>query len=144
MTDFRDVDALAKNPVRAQSLARFLLALPEAHWSDWERDFLEPKAADACELSTRQAEKLLELRNNALRYRTVSGYHLAALVERCWLCRDDLASEDDHDFIVALKNEGRALLTRPQALRLKRCATEVGLLEPHTSWQFPVPPTARF
>lgn len=144
MADFREIDALAKAPNRAQSLARFLLALPEAEWTDWERDFLEPKAAATTELTTRQAEKLIELRDNAIRYRTVSGYNLATLIERCWLSRNDLASEEDAEFIDALRRERCVLLTRPQALRVKRCAAELDLIEPHTPWQFPVPQTARF
>jgi hypothetical protein len=144
MTDYREINELAKNPARAQSLARFLLALPDIDWTDWERDFLEPKAAETGELSTRQAEKLIELRNNAIRYRTVSGYNLAALMEKCWLGRDDLANDDDVAFIASLKAGGQVYLTRPQALRLKRCATELGHLEPHTSWQFPIPTVSRF
>lgn len=144
MTDYREINDLAKNPARAQSLARFLLALPDIDWTDWERDFLEPKAAATDELSTRQAEKLIELRNNAIRYTAVSGYNLAALITRCWQARDDLANEDDIAFIANLKERGQVALTRPQALRLKRCAIEIGYLEAHTPWQFPVPVIARF
>ncbi len=144
MTDYREIDGLAKSPDRAQTLAKFLLALPAVDWTDWELDFLDTMVERSEKLSTRQAEKLVEIRNNAIRYRQVSGYTLVRLVRETHARRLDLAGEDDIAFIEGL-HEGRSeTLTKPQSLRLKRCAIELALVEPHTVWSFPVPALAQF
>lgn len=44
-----------------------LFAFTETDWTDWEADFLDSISGQDKELSTRQAEKLVELRNNAIR-----------------------------------------------------------------------------
>ena len=88
-----------------RSLAKRLLNLPHADWNDWEIDFLEHmgrhKGPDP--ITTRQGEKLLELRDDAEYYSAVRGFGVQSLIENCWLARDDLDSEDDRRFIEQLK-----------------------------------------
>jgi hypothetical protein len=144
MTDYREINELAKSPARCQALASFLKQSQGVDWTDWELDFLEAIAGRDEVLTTRQAEKLVEIRNNAIRYKQVSGYALARLVRDCFVRRLDLDGEEDIAFVEGLHQDAAAPLTRPQALRLKRCATELGLVEPHTVWTFPVPALARF
>jgi hypothetical protein len=37
------------------------------------------------ELSTRQAEKLVELRDDAVEYAQVGGFRVKTLIDNCWL-----------------------------------------------------------
>ena len=66
MASFRDINDLAKDPARARMMADGLLHMWNADWSEWERDFLEDMAARQSKepLTTRQAEKLFELRED--------------------------------------------------------------------------------
>jgi hypothetical protein len=41
MIDYREINALGKDPSRARRLAQFLLTLTDAEWTDWELDFLD-------------------------------------------------------------------------------------------------------
>ena len=84
MANYRDINALAKEPKRVRSTASFLLTLADAEWSDWELDFLEGMSEHADELSTRQAEKLAELRDDAVRYMSASGFRFETIINACW------------------------------------------------------------
>jgi hypothetical protein len=136
MTDYREIDALSKAPDRARTLARTLAGLVDVAWTDWEIDFLEALCDRRDALSTRQAEKLVELRDNSYRYETVSGYPLRPLLEACWQGRLELESEADIALIERLKASGERSFRKSNALRLRRCAVRLGILEPDTPWSF--------
>jgi hypothetical protein len=78
-------------------LARRLLASEE----DWTRDLLEELVAEYCSdaLTTRQREKLVELRNGAEYVFKVEELDVASLIDKCWVRRLDLDYEDDIAFI---------------------------------------------
>lgn len=139
MVNYREINSLAKAPDRARTLATFLLTLPDIDWTDWEADFLDAMKARAEELSTRQAEKLVELRDDSVRYTSASGFSFKVLIETCWLNRFDLDDEADIEFIEKLRASGHASLRKREALRLRRCAIEQGELEPDQPWFFPPP-----
>lgn len=139
MSNFKQINELTKNPGQARTIAQYLSTIPESEWTDWEIDFLEDMARRKDELSTRQAEKLIELRDNALRYAKVSGFVLRSLVGRCWVARQDIDDDDDVEFIERLHSRGETALRKPEALRLKRCAIAIGELEPDVYWAFPSP-----
>lgn len=120
MASYRDINALAKDPIRVRATAQFLLTLPDTDWSDWELDFLEDMAMHTTELTTRQAEKLVEVRDDAVRYTSASGYKFATVIEECWRNRLDLDDEDDIDFIERLK-------------------VALGEIEPFQGWFMPRP-----
>lgn len=134
MANYRDNDALAKDIERVRRTATFLLNLPDAEWSDWELDFLEGMAECSRVLSTRQAEKLAELRDDAIRYISASGFKLATIIDRCWRNRYDLDDQDDVEFIERLKARGETALRRGAALHLRDCAVALGEIEPHQPW----------
>jgi hypothetical protein len=126
---------LAENPAAVRALARYLLLLvgrDEAQaWTDWEVDFLESMATRECEepLSTRQREVLSGLKSAAERHSEIDGMGVRSLIERCWLERADLDSDEDQEFIVALRTSGQRTVTGRQRWRLVRCCRELGVIE---------------
>jgi hypothetical protein len=132
MIDYRELDALAKDPRRASLTAAMLLTLQDADWNEWEADFLENLSTWKTPLSTRQAEKLIELRDAAVLFAKIDGFSLKALIDKLWTYRDELA---DPDFIAQLKTSGAVKLRKRQALKLLAYARQVGEIEPHQGWQ---------
>jgi hypothetical protein len=130
MADYREIHELQKDPARARAMAQGLSTLDDMEWTDWERDFLDDIGARREDLTTRQGEKLIELRDEATWYTAVDGFSLKALIDRCHLLRDELA-ETDAAFIERLGASGATRLRRKDARRLVRCARTVGEIEPH-------------
>lgn len=130
MADYREISEIQKDPARARSMAQFLSTLDDMEWTDWELDFLAGIGARREDLTTRQGEKLVELRDESVWYTAVDGFSLRTLIERCHLCRDELA---DHDagFIERLRASGATRLRRKDARRLLRCARTLREIEPH-------------
>jgi hypothetical protein len=130
MPDYREILAIQKDPARARAMAQVLCKLDDIEWTDWELDFLTSIGTRRQDLTTRQGEKLIELRDEAVWYTAVDGFSLSALIERCHLARDELA-EPDAEFIARLKAAGATRLRRKDARRLLRCARSLGEIEPH-------------
>ncbi|HEX5957189.1 MAG TPA: hypothetical protein VFY92_00850 [Hyphomicrobiaceae bacterium] len=135
MPSYREIVEIQKDPARARALAQGLSKLGDAEWTDWELDFLASIGARRRELTTRQGEKLIELRDDAIWYTAVDGFSLKALIERCHLLRDELA-ERDAAFIERLHAEGATMLRRKAACWLMACARAVGEIEPHQGRSF--------
>jgi hypothetical protein len=112
MTDYREINALQRDPPRARALTQYLLTLEQVQWSDWETDFLDTMSVIDSDLSTRQAEKLVELRDNTVVYKFVEGLSLRVLIENCYVYRDELSSEHDQEFLVRLKTAGGSFGSR--------------------------------
>ena len=91
-------------------------------WILWE-----DRSRQKDEINTRQAEKLLELRDEAEYLSKAEGFSVASLVENCWLARDDLHRELDRTFIESLK--GRTALKRRQLRKLFSCSRELNIIE---------------
>jgi hypothetical protein len=112
-------------------LAKRLLAAPESDWTDWEIDFLEDMSRHAGpDLTTRQGEKLIELRDDAESYASWRGLSVRILVEKCSLARDELEPHDAA-FVQKLQGCGATAVKRRQLFRLLRCARQLKLIEPH-------------
>jgi len=120
---------LAQNPAAVTSLATFLLALPDAGWTEWEADFLASMAHrdHAQAISTRQREKLVELKEDATSYSKFDGLSVASLVRDCWIARLDL-SDVDEAFIDDLKDKRTVSLKKRPLMRLLRCARQLDLI----------------
>jgi hypothetical protein len=130
MADYREIMDIQKDPVRARAMAQFLSALDDMEWTDWELDFLDSIGARQGDLTTRQGEKLIELRDEATWYTAVDGFSLETLIDRSHLLRDELA-EADAAFIERLEVSGATRLRRKDARRLLRCARTLDEIEPH-------------
>src|SRR5579872_2263307 len=81
-------------------------------------------------LTTRQAEKLFEIRDAAELHRDIGGISVRNLIRRCYEARLDL-DEDDEEFIERLWRTGATELRRGDLLSLKRCCKQLGELEQH-------------
>jgi hypothetical protein len=134
MQDYREIDRIRKDLAAVRSLAKRLLDLPHADWNDWEIDFLQHMARrkGSDPITTRQGEKLLELRDDAEYYSSVRGFSVQSLIKNCWLARDDLDSEDDRKFIEQLK-ESYSSIKRRQLRKLLACGRELGEIEQYVS-----------
>jgi hypothetical protein len=130
MANYREILALQKDPARARTMAQVLSTMDDMAWTDWELDFLYGIGARQQNLTTRQGEKLAELHDEATWYSSVDGFSLAALIDRCNLCRDELG-EHDAAFIAGLEASGATRLRCKDARRLLRCARMLGEIEPH-------------
>ena len=129
MSSYLQMQQLAQNPAAVQTLAQFLLSVTSVGWTEWEENFLHDMASrtspDA--ISTRQREKLVELRDDAQNYSKFKSFSVAGLVRDCWIARFDL-SEDDEAFIDGLKTNATTSLKKRPVLRLLRIARELGLI----------------
>jgi hypothetical protein len=135
MQDYKEIDRLRKDLAALRSLAKRLLELPHADWSEWEIDFLQHMARHKGPdpITTRQCEKLLELRDDAEYYFSVRGFSVQSLIKNCWLARDDLDSEDDRKFIERLKETSYSRVKRRQLRKLLACARELGAIEQYVA-----------
>jgi len=140
VTDYRELNALQKDPQRARDLAMFLFKLKDIEWTDWELDFLDNMSAWTEDLTTRQGEKLVELRDASMWYETVDGFSLRILAEKCYCARLDL-SEHDAEFFVRVKASGARKFRRREAARILRCARQVGEIESYQGYTLnpPIP-----
>ena len=135
MQDYKEIDRIRKDLVAVRSLAKRLLDLPRADWNDWEIDFLQHMARHKGPdpITTRQGEKLLELRDDSEYYSSIRGFSVQSLIKNCWLARDDLDSEYDRKFIEQLKGTNCLSIKRRQLRKLLACARELGEIEQYVS-----------
>ena len=126
MASWREIDRIRKDAVAMRSLAAHLLRLPATDLTDWEIKFLQSISADQTneEFTTRQAEKLLQIREDAEEV-TEIGPRLSVriLVEKCKMAYLDLAAvdEDKAEWIKTLP-VGISKIKRKYAGRLLSCA----------------------
>jgi hypothetical protein len=111
-------------PFMAIAYGCFLLTLDLQHMARHRRP--DP-------ITTRQCEKLLELRDDAEYYSSVRGFGVQSLIQNCWLARDDLESEDDRKFIEHLKETSCSSVKRRQLRKLLACARQLGEIEQYVS-----------
>jgi hypothetical protein len=135
MQDYKEIDRIRKNLAEVRSLAKRLLELSHADWNDWEIDFLQHMARHKRPdpITTRQCEKLLELRDDVEYYSSVCGFSVQSLIKNCWLTRDDLDSEDDRKFIEQLKETSCLSIKRRKLRKLLACARRLGEIEQYVS-----------
>ena len=131
MQDYKEIDRVRKDSVAVKSLAKRLLSIPNHDWNDWELDFLEHMVRHRGPepITTRQGEKLIELRDHSEYHSSVQGFSVASLITNCWLARDDLKNEEDRKFIDNLKTSGASALRRRHLGKLLACARQVGAVE---------------
>jgi hypothetical protein len=84
-------------------------------------------------ITTRQGEKLIELRDDAKYYSSVHGFSVQSLIKNCWVARDDLSRVEDKKFIEDLKMASYLSVKRRQLRKLLACARELGEIEQYVS-----------
>jgi hypothetical protein len=88
MTNWREINEISKDPQAVRSLARRLLKLPYMSWPEHGRGFLENMAKEREPITTRQAEYLIELRDETELHQVVGGFFVGSLIEDCWRNRE--------------------------------------------------------
>jgi hypothetical protein len=131
MTNWQEINRISKDPQAVQSLAQKLLKLPYASWSEYNRIFLEDRTKQREPLTTRQAEYLIELRDETELYSVIGGFSVSSLIEDCWRNREPDRrhglNDDNCHFVERIR--GKTALPRPQLRRLFACCRELGLIE---------------
>jgi hypothetical protein len=129
MTDWKEISRTAKDPGAVRLLAKSLLRMAEMEWNVWELAFLENMSNQHEPLTTRQAEKLLEIRDATQHFSTYDGFNLESLIEKSWMARLDLNDQDDVAFVERLRESAVKSIRRRQVKRLFRCCRELLILE---------------
>jgi hypothetical protein len=130
MASWQEIDRIRKAAKGFRSLAKGL----HAHISDlteWEKDFLSSikDQREKDEFTTRQSEKLLQIRDDYVSVTEIrGGFSVGLILRECHEARLDL-SEDDEAWIVQLFQQSQTTIRRKHAGRLRRCARELGLIE---------------
>jgi hypothetical protein len=130
VADWKDINRIAKDPAAARILAASLLRGRDAGWSPWEIDFLESMGANREPLTTRQAEKLMELRDANQSFSTFDGFNIETLIDKCFQARLDLSKDEDIAFVERLRASGTRSIKRRILGRLLRCCRELLVIEP--------------
>jgi hypothetical protein len=130
MASWQEIDRFRKDPKRFRTLAARLLA-HTLDLTNWEEDFLVSikTQSDKDEFTTRQSEKLLQIRDD---YGSVTellgGFSVKIILHQCREARFDL-SEGDDEWILRRFEESETEIRRKHAGRLRRCARQFGLIE---------------
>jgi hypothetical protein len=121
MVSWIEIERVRKDPKVFKPLAGHLLADADyaRERSEFATDFLENiSQSEREELTTRQGEMLLELRDEGRRYFKVGdNLSVEILIKKFYYARLDLESDDDIAFIAALWTSGRKLITGKQLRR---------------------------
>lgn len=130
MASWREIERFRKDPAACKALAGALLRAHLPDLTDWEASFLRGIALNVSgsEYTTRQAEKLLQIRDDAETVTTLHGFNLGTLLTKCHQARLDL-SDADEAWIVAQIARRAAGFKRRDAIRLLRLSRQLGLVE---------------
>jgi hypothetical protein len=129
MASWIEIDRVRKDPNTFRPMAARLLADPIFERSEFADGFLENIANwRRDELSTRQGEILLELRDQAEIHNRYKGLSIPTLIEKCYLDRFDL-DEGDRRRIETLKESRRGYVTGGQMGWFKRICKQLGEME---------------
>lgn len=125
-----EIDKFRRDAAAARVVAGGLLKFSAAGLNDWEQDFLESiqERTFLDELSYRQSEVLLEIRDDVERLSTYRGFSISHLINGCWERRLDL-DEDSEAWVEELHAGDTTLIRRRFVHRLMRCARDVGLID---------------
>jgi hypothetical protein len=127
MASWKEIEEFKRDPARARALAKSLLVT--TGWTAWEEPFLEDMQARHERLSTRQAEKLLEIRDDAQWVSSIKGFSVRTLLQTCWEARFDLDNDDDIEFLERLKANSSTTAKYRDASRLLRCARKLQMID---------------
>ena len=130
MASWREIDRVRKDANGARALAKRLVKIYPGEFTDWEADFLQSITSytELFEFTTRQAEKLLQIRDDIEPVTACRGFSIATMVRQCYEARLDL-SEADEQWIAELHQQGSNSIRRKHLGRLTSCARELNVIE---------------
>jgi len=82
VTDWQEINDLKRNP-QAVGAAKRPLKLTYADWREKQTRFLKDMAREKEDITTRQAEYLIHLRDETELFSTAGGFSVASLIEDC-------------------------------------------------------------
>jgi hypothetical protein len=127
MASWKEIEELKRNPARARHMAKFLLATPDL--STWEEGFLESIESREGPLSTRQAEKLVEIRDDLRRVSSIKGFSVKTMLPACYEARLDLHDESDIEFLERLSASNTTEWRYRDACRVLYCARKLHVID---------------
>ncbi len=80
MTDWKEINRISKDPQGVRSLAKRLLKLPYITWPEERMRFLKDMARESDPITTRQAEYLIDLRDETELHSKVAEFSVASLI----------------------------------------------------------------
>ncbi len=130
MTSWREISAYSADPEACRKLARRVFDVYGEALSAWETTFLESIARNARteRFTTRQAEKLLQIRDDLMPVDVLNGFNLSTLLQRCFEARMDL-TDDDESWLIELHEKASKFFRTRDARRLLGWAKRLGLIE---------------
>jgi hypothetical protein len=126
MASWVEIERVRKDPATVRRIAKDALARGP---NEWEAEFLEARTSCRGELTTRQSEKLLEIRDDLVMMTEVGygNYSVRILLDKCHMARLDL-DEADEVWIVKVREKHPTMIRRRDAGRLMRCARQLNLI----------------
>jgi hypothetical protein len=129
VASFKEIDRVRKDPTAFRDIATLLLKFFRADLTDWETDFLQSVARSQWEeLTTRQSEKLLQIRDDMQEVSEVLGFSVKLLLKGLVDARLDL-SEDDEAWVVRSDERDPTSIKRKWRGRLLRCSRQLYLID---------------
>jgi hypothetical protein len=129
MASWTELERVRKDPIAFRALAKRLLKDPNCEDSEFADGFLENIAHwKRDEITLRQAEVLLGLRDNAEIHTNYKGLSVRLLMEKCYANRYEL-DEGDRKRLEALYEKGRSFVTGAEMGSFKRICKQLGEME---------------
>jgi hypothetical protein len=129
MASWIEIDRVRKDPAAFKPLAKRLLKDPSFERSEFADDFLENIINwKRDELTTRQGEILLELRDKAEIHYEFKGLSIPILIDKCFANRFDLDA-GDRQRIQRLRESGKRYVTGGQMGWFKRICKQLNEME---------------
>jgi hypothetical protein len=129
MASWTELERVRKDPVAFRALATRLLDDPNCEASEFADGFLENIAHwKRDEITLRQAEVLLDLRDNAEIHTSYKGLSIRLLTDKCYANRYEL-DKGDRTRLEALYEKRRGFVTGAQMGWFKRACKQLGEME---------------
>jgi hypothetical protein len=130
VASWREIDRVRKDAKGARELAKRLLKIYPGEFTEWESDFLQSITSytELFEFTTRQAEKLLEIRDDTEPVTHYRGFSISRLIRQCYEGRLDL-SDADEQWIAELHQRDSRSIRRRHLRRLMDCARELNIID---------------
>jgi hypothetical protein len=129
MASWTELERVRKDPIAFRALAKSLLKDPNCEDSEFADGFLENIARwKRDEITLRQSEVLLGLRDNAEIHTQYKGLSIRLLMEKCYATRYEL-DEVDRKRLEALHEKRCNFVTGAQMGWFKRICKQLGEME---------------
>jgi hypothetical protein len=129
MASWTELERVRKDPATFRGLAKRLIDDPHCEDSDFADGFLENIANwKRDEITLRQAEVLVELRDGAEIHTQYKGLSIPLLIEKCFANRDELDARD-RKRLETLVEKGRKFVTGSEFGWFKRICKQLREME---------------